>query len=144
MDHHRGDHNPGDAVGSRSLGGVVVRMVSVPPRWLVAWACAPTHTRPLATAIPAGRLPTLIVRATVFVAGSISEIVPANWLATHTPRRSTAMAAGPSPTGIVAVTAFVWGLIRETFASRLFATHTEPSPTVIASGPRPTLIGWLS
>jgi len=51
-----------------------------------------------------GLLPTLIVRATVLVAGSTRETLPANSLATHTAPAPIAIPLGPSPTGIVAVT----------------------------------------
>ena len=114
--------------------------VSVPPRWLAAAARAPTQTSPSATARAWGKLPTLIVRVTASVAGSIRATVPAYWSATQTAPSPIAIAPAPSPTSIVACTALVAGSIRETVPSRLFVTHTDPNPTAIAVGPLPTLI----
>src|ERR1700682_2887040 len=114
------------AAGSLEPNGAFWSTVSVPPRWLAAEACTPTHRRPPETARPRGRLPTAIVRAAAFVVGSIRVTLPPNSLATQTPPAPTAIALGPLPTGTAAATALVCGSIRETVPSSVLATHAEP------------------
>ena len=83
----------------KSIGLEAYANVNVPPR------CAPpagrtvAQTALLATASPVGRLPIAVEELTLFVRGSIREIVPLNSFATQTAPRVTATSRGPSPTG---------------------------------------------
>src|SRR6266536_5675408 len=88
--------------------------------------------------MPSGPLPTSIVGTTVFVLGSILEIVPSRLLATQTAPLPTAIPLGPLPTAIVWATLLDAGSIRETLRPSAFATQIAPSPTATWVGVAPT------
>lgn len=83
--------------------------------------------------MPAGELPTAIVRRTSFVAGSMRETVPSPEFATQT---APATAAGSSPTRMVSWE-YVLGSRRVTESSPRFATQSAPRPYAIPTGRLP-------
>ena len=111
---------------------------------LVQWSPAAQTARASATRNAQGCLDSLIVAATLFVAGSIRTTALRLGTVTQTapPPAVTAMwseqQAEAGPTGIVATTRFVVGSMRETLGSPRFATQTAPGETAMPSGCGPT------
>ena len=109
---------------------ILIAFVGVGPGWLEVV----TQTPPAPVAICPGVDLTRIVATTVFVLGSIREIVSSNEFATQTAPSPAAMPSIPRPTRIVLVTRFVVGSMRETVSSSMAVTHTAPSPAAICPG----------
>jgi hypothetical protein len=95
-----------------------------------------TQTAPRANARPWGLKPTLTVLTTVFVPGSIREIVPAAWFVTQIAPAPAATASGSPPVGMIASTLPVLAPIRQTAFLPRHGTQTDPKATA-------TSVGWL-
>ena len=93
-----------------------------------------TQTFPSPLAIAEGVPFTGIVATTVFVSGSILEIVLLRAFTTQIASSLAATAVGPSPTGIIFSTALVRGSIRSTESWVLSDSQTAPNPTAMPDG----------
>ena len=82
--------------------------------------------------MPSGALPAWIVRLTVFVAGSTTEIVFASMFGTHRAPSTQALARGFAPTATEPTTFRLTGSSRNT-RPRSLETHSAPPPGVIQS-----------
>src|SRR5947207_15848114 len=81
-----------------------------------------------------------ITTFTVFVAGSIRETLPSDWLKTHSDPSPTAVNRGVAATSILAMTLPRLGSTRYTLLSPELVTHTEPKPRFTTAEPAPTAI----
>src|SRR5436305_11882522 len=77
---------------------------------------------------------------TVFVAGSIRETLPSDWLKTHSEPRPMAVNRGLAATSILAMTLPRLGPTRYTLLSPELVTHTELKPRFTTAEPAPTAI----
>src|SRR5215213_5822723 len=107
---------------------LTTRRVSGSIRDTVDHVLLPTHTAPSPTAIPNGRLPTVIVsgRATP---GRITETVASSEFATQSAPKPNAATSGSVPTRIESSTRPLLRSILPTEFTSRSTTHSDPPPT---------------